>query len=137
MKKIWFLVVFSLVTVAAAQEAPKQPEEGPPQAAVEEPQAPNAAPKLGHPLDPEDVRILTSRPQTSVPAAQRAGYGAPQVYVTAPLDGYGLGATPMFQYRSRVPLFNAPVLAPIPFGFGTHFRPTRPVVFFNPLSPRH
>jgi len=124
--------------MAAAQQAPQQQPETPRpdtvQPAAEQPPAPGSAPKLGHPLDPEDVRVLTSKPETSIPAAERTGYGAPQVYM-----GYAgaYGGVPMFNYRGGVPLFRGAGLSPFPVQFGFVPRPFRPVGPFQFFSFGH
>ncbi len=141
--KFALLLILSLgVTVASAQQPKSQesqsesqtpsPTEPQPEDSAPAPQPCPAegtgaqpAPKPGHPLDPEDVRILTGRPITSVPAADRTGYGAPQVYL-GPTGQMGYGFS-MFRYNRRVPLFNAPFLAPLPIQFGFVPRPIRPM----------
>ena len=81
---------------------------------------------------PTDLQLLTGRAETSVPAAQRSGYGAPQVYVDPNASlGYGYAMRPTFMYRRRAPLFFAPRLSPFNNGFVPRRTPVRPF-FFSP-----
>lgn len=140
------LVLFALwMTLAAsgvAQQETAQPQDETEQPAVEQQPAPvespYAAPKPGHPLDPADVQTLTRPAETSIPAAQRGGYGAPQVYMNYPYAYSDLGVyagRPVFLYRRRVPLFFAPSLNP--FGGAVVRRtPVQPFLPFLRPAPR-
>jgi hypothetical protein len=83
-----------------------------------EPQPPLAqsAPTPGHPLDPNDVAILTGHARSSAPAAYGTPYAAPTVVYgyTQPYS-FGMGQRFGFQGfffprsgRLRAPLFGGP-----------------------------
>lgn len=80
-----FLVVLALAVpgLLLAQEAP--------------PAQPAPAPKLGHPLDPADVAILTGKTRAAAPAAYSL-YVMPYGYYTYPVNA---------------PLFGQPLFAPV------------------------
>ena len=108
------LVVFALGLQAAARE-PQEPttEKAAPEAAAEsagapdkllisapEPQAENPKLRLGHPLDPADVAILTGK---SGAGSGQEGYSARAAVVLDMSAGplYGRGASLLNPFRSR------------------------------------
>jgi hypothetical protein len=91
-----FVVLLAVVAFAQDTQTPQQP--GP---------ANNygvpSAPKPGHPLDPNDVAVLTGKTGNSAPAQQQ--YASPQVYYSYPTGesmfsqssvGYAFGQQPNF-----------------------------------------
>jgi hypothetical protein len=97
--KTWLPVLVVLIPLAAVAQSGEEPkpiqEESVPYATSPEPQQvrpaqANAAPTLGHPLDPADVAVLTGKSETTVPPSLRSPYAA--------VSGY---APPyMYDYRS-------------------------------------
>lgn len=73
-------------------------------------QAPAPAPKLGHPLDPADVDILTGKTRAPAYSAYR-GYAGPYAY------GYPANASLFGQSRfAQVSTATQPPFAPLVFG---------------------
>ena len=70
MRKAFLVVlVFACQGVLAQERPPAQAQPQAPDRTVQGQAAP--APKLGHPLDPRDVEILTGRPQAVAPSGYR------------------------------------------------------------------
>jgi hypothetical protein len=95
--------------------------------------APEPAYAAPQPERPNDLQVLTSKPETSVPAADRASERFGYAYGYPGLDSgmYGYTGRPTFLYRRRVPLFGGGALNPFPNGFVRRAHPTQP---FSPRS---
>ncbi len=99
MRRALLIVVILTAQGLLAQETPparNRPEETPAAPAQTQPQA---APTLGHPLDPADVDVLTGKTKNSGAPGYR--YQAPYPYASYPLSAPGyvpsraLGANPL------------------------------------------
>ena len=136
MKAVMLLCLGAFLTSSMlAQEAQQSSPQVPPESRVvgydQFNQPSQTAP--GPAERPNDLQVLTGKAETSVPAAQRTGYGAPQVYVNYPDAslGYGYSMRPTFMYRRGAPLFFGPTLTPFHNGFVPRRTPARPF-FFSP-----
>jgi hypothetical protein len=102
MRRFIPLLVVLLAVATFAQSAP-QDSSTPQQAGPQSNYGVPPAPKPGHPLDPNDVAILTGK--TGYSASQQRQYGTPQLYYSYPTGGsmfsessvgYAFGQQPNF-----------------------------------------
>lgn len=128
MRKLLLVVLLLAGQSLLAQEPP--PAQKPPEQTAPAPAQPQAAPKLGHPLDPADVDVLTGK--NKAPASGAYGYSAtPYLYLNYPLGQAAYGSSRPFGNRSFASL------PAMPF-FRSGFR-ARSLFFFdtrNLFSPR-
>lgn len=148
--------------LAQTQEKPQAPARTEEQSAAPAPPQAKPAPKLGHPLDPADVDVLTGKTK------QNAGAPRPVEILPYGYAGYGYGGYGRFGYSMGTSRFGGsqfapvggsaqPLFAPIAFGrvgnrsffvvgntssFGAPFfffsrgHRTRGLGLFPPVGPR-